>query len=57
MLQAVKTEAELLTVWEETRHLGAGLLTAEAHAQLKAVGQAAKEKLTKGSNTALTPKP
>jgi hypothetical protein len=53
MLQAVKTEAELLTVWEETRHLGAGLLTAEAHAQLKAVGQAAKEKISKG----LTPKP
>ena len=57
MLQAVKTEAELLTVWEETRHLGAGLLTAEAHAQLKAVGQAAKEKLTKGSTQGLTPKP
>jgi hypothetical protein len=56
MLQAVKTEAELLTVWEDTRHLGAGLLTTEAHAQLKAVGQAAKEKLTKGSTPSLTPK-
>lgn len=47
MLQKVATEAELLNLWEETRLLGGGLLTLEAHAQLKAVGTAAKERLSK----------
>lgn len=47
MLQACTTEAQLTQVWEETRHLGASLLTQERHAQLRAVGVAAKDRILK----------
>ena len=45
MLQACTTEAQLTQVWEETRHLGASLLTQEGLAQLRTVGLSMKDKV------------